>query len=330
MKKRLRPVIFVIIIAGLAGLWYGVFREKEQDGRLVASGTVEATESQLGFLSPGRLESITVREGDAVTAGQQLAFLDRAEAQAGYRQAQAQVDAARAVLTELESGTRKEELAQAGAARDAANEKSVDALRDLKKAERLFEGGAISREALDKAKTSYDVSNNQLIQAEEMLRQLETGPRLEKIEAQKAILAQAEAGVAAAEAVLANMIIRAPFAGIVSIRHREPGESVPAGSPVVTLQDPEDRWVRIFVPEQRIGAVHLGSQATITTDTFRDREYSGEVTFISTKAEFTPKIVQTTEERVRLVYAVKVRITGDQAHDLKPGMPADVELVLST
>jgi len=124
------------------------------------------------------------------------------------------------------------------------------------------------------------------------------------------------------------MVVRAPVDGVVTVRHFEPGEIVPAGSPVLTVLNRDDRWVRIFVPEQRIGALHLGSPAAITTDTYDDKTYPGAVTFIASAAEFTPKTVQTTEDRVRLVYAVKVQITGDETYDLKPGMPADVELDL--
>jgi HlyD family secretion protein len=113
---------------------------------------------------------------------------------------------------------------------------------------------------------------------------------------------------------------------MVTIRHREPGESVSPGLPVLTVMDPEDRWVRIYVREDRIGEVSLGQTATISSDTYSDRTYSGEVVFIASEAEFTPRNVQTTEERVKLVYAVKVRITGDPSHDLKAGIPADVVL----
>ena len=98
------------------------------------------------------------------------------------------------------------------------------------------------------------------------------------------------------------------------------------GFPVLTLIDPDDRWVRIYVREDRIGAVSLGQAAVISSDTYPDRSYEGEVVFIASEAEFTPRNVQTTEERVKLVYAVKVRITGDPSHDLKPGIPADVVL----
>jgi len=94
----------------------------------------------------------------------------------------------------------------------------------------------------------------------------------------------------------------------------------------VTLLNREDRWVKIYVPETRVGSVHIGQGAAISTDTFKGRTFPGVVSYVASEAEFTPKTVQTREERVKLVYAVKVRIAGDPAHALKPGMPADVVL----
>ena len=154
-------------------------------------------------------------------------------------------------------------------------------------------------------------------------------PYAERIAAQRAALAEAEAALRAIEAALDNMVLRSPFAGIVTVRHREPGEIVAAGAPVLAVLNRDDRWIRIYIPETRIGAVRPGQRATISTDTYRDREYAGEVIFIASEAEFTPKNVQTSEERVKLVYAVKVRVTGDPAYDLKPGMPADVRIELA-
>ncbi len=158
---------------------------------------------------------------------------------------------------------------------------------------------------------------------------MEAGPRRERIAAARAQVAEAEARLRAADAEIDNLALRSAFDGVVTVRHREPGEVVAAGAPVVTVMNPDDRWVRIFVREDRIGAVHLGQPATITADTYPDRTYPGEVVFIASEAEFTPKSVQTSEERVKLVYALKVRITGDPSRDLKPGVPADVRLDLS-
>ena len=184
----------------------------------------------------------------------------------------------------------------------------------------------MSQEMLDQAETGAAVSEAAVDQARQAVRILEDGARPERLAAQRAVVAQGEAMVAQVEAALSNAVITVPFPGRVTVRHKEPGETVAPGLPVLTLMDPEDRWVRIYVREDRIGEVALGQGATISSDTYPERSYTGQVVFIADQAEFTPRNVQTTEERVKLVYAVKIRITGDPSHDLKPGIPADVVL----
>lgn len=330
MIRTRRIVVGTVVAAAVVaiGFWAVSVRDRSRDGSERASGTVEATEAQIGFQSAGRLQDLAVREGEAVTVGQELAHLDRAETEARRQQAVAQAEAARAVLEELQRGSRHEEVAQGRAALAAATERLRDAERDLGRTQALFDGGAASRESLDKARVALDVAKSQYDQAQEQLTILETGPRRERIEAQRAQLVQTEAAVRVIDATLTNMTLRAPFDGIVTVRHREPGEIVAAGSPVLTVMNPADRWVRIYIPETRIGAVRLGQEADVTSDTYPVKMYRGEVVFIASQAEFTPKTVQTTEERVKLVYAVKVRITQDPTFDLKPGMPADVRLDL--
>ncbi len=330
MKKRRRIVMGVAAVAALVlVLWFAVFREGVSDSELFASGTVEATEARLGFLATGRIDSVAVREGDRVRAGDVLAVLDRTQAAALRDQARAQVEAARSLLEEMERGARPEEMTQARAAGDIAEQQLAEARRNLERATNLFEGGALSSENYERAQVAYDVARARYQQAEAQLALVEAGPRTERVAAQRAQLRQAEAGLRAAESALTNMAIVAPFDGVVTVRHREPGETIPAGSPALTIMNPEDRWVRIFVREDRIGAVRTSATASITTDSHPDREYEGRVTFIASEAEFTPKNVQTAEERVKLVYAVKVSVTGDPGLDLKPGMPADVLLSLT-
>ena len=268
--------ILVAGLAGIAGLTVFLvtqFSGQNSDG-LLASGTVEATEAQLGFQVAGRIEFIKVREGDAVKKDEVLARLDTRETEARLAQARAQVNAIGLRLREAE--------------------------RDVARSQTLLTGGAIGQEAYDKTLLAFNVAQSEH--------------------------AQAAASVRAIEAVLANMIIRASFDGVATVRHREPGEIVPGGAPVLTVMNPDDRWVRIYIPENRIGAVQLGHRAGISTDTWPDKRYAGDVTYIAAQAEFTPKNVQTTEERVKLVYAVKVRISDDPGFELKPGMPADVRL----
>jgi HlyD family secretion protein len=327
MSRPRRPLILVVAIAVLAVVVWLVFIRPHGSGSgLFASGTVEATEARLGFQAPGRIEEIAAHEGDDVAAAAELARLDRSENEARRSQALAQVDAARALLDEMERGSRSEEVAQGRAARDAARQRLDDAQRDLVRTKNLLDGGAVSQEVYDKTALAADVAKSQFDQADEQLRLLKSGPRKERIEGQRAQLAQAEAAVRLIDATISNMTIRAPFPGTITVRHREPGEIVAAGAAVVTLVNPDDRWIRIYVPETRIAAVRLGQKARIRADTYPDKRYGGEVSFIASEAEFTPKTVQTAEERVKLVYAVKVRITEDPTHDLKPGMPADVTL----
>ncbi len=325
MKRRI--VVGAIAALAIAVVLFLALRSRAGNGELEASGTVEATEADLGFQMAGRIVAVTVREGDPVTAGQVLARLDAAELDARKAAAESQLQAARAVLAEMEAGGRPEEVAQGRSAVRSAAQKLEDARRDLVRARNLYEGGAISREALDKANTAAELADASLDQAREQLQVLQTGPRKERVEAQRASVAAAEAQVRQVEALVDNAVIRAPFDGIVTIRHREAGEVVQPGLPVVTVMNPADRWVRIYIPEDRIGAVHLGQSARITSDTFQDRDYSGRVSFIADRAEFTPRNVQTKEERVKLVYAVHVQIAGDPGLELKPGVPADVALL---
>jgi HlyD family secretion protein len=330
MKAR---VLVALVVAASAVLAYA-FRDRlwkpaALPGELAASGTVEATEAQLGFAAGGRIEAIAVREGDRVETGEELAKLDGAELEARRDEARSRIDSARALLLELERGSRSEEVAQARAVRDATVKRLEEAKRDRDRDQKLHEGGAIPREALEKRELAVELAEKDLERLEEQLRLVEAGPRRERIEAQRAALGQAEAGLRAVDAALREMTLEAPFDGLVTGKHREPGEAVSPGAPVLSLMNPDDRWVRIYVREDRIGAVRVGAPAEIRCDTFPGKTYEGEVRFISSEAEFTPKNVQTTEERVRLVYAVEIRINGDPAGELKPGMPADVRLEVS-
>lgn len=328
MKKRL--VVLVIVLA-LAAAGWGLYRwlaPEEELGVLRVSGTVEATDARLGFDAAGHLAELAVREGDEVEAGQVLARLADDELQARRGQAAAGVAAVEAALRELHRGSRPQEVAQAQEAVAAAREELDQARREHARTATLYEGGAAAREAFDRSATAVELAESRVAQAGERLALVREGPRRETIEAQAARLDEARAALASVEARLADAILEAPFAGRVTTKHRTVGEAVAPGVPVVTLQDLSDRWVRVYVPEDRLGAVPLGAGARITSDTFPGKAYRGEVSYLASEAEFTPKSVQTPEERVRLVYAAKVRVTGDPEHELKPGMPVDVEIDL--
>jgi HlyD family secretion protein len=326
MKWKAPLIGVVVLVLLVLGAWLAFGRTRDDGATLFASGTVEATQADLGFQLGGRIERIAVQEGESVAAGAELARLEAAELEARRGAAEAQIEAARALLAELQHGARPEELRQANAAELAARERMQEASRLLERARALEAGGAVSREALDQAQSAYEIARAQHEQAREQQGMVRTGPRTERLAAQQAALRQAESALAQVDAALSNAVIRAPFAGIVTVRHRQPGEAVGPGAPVLTLMDTADRWVRIYVRQDAVGRVSLGQQASIRTDSDPSRTYSGRVTWISSQAEFTPRNVQTAEQRVRLVYAVRVAITDDTAMVLKPGLPADVTL----
>lgn len=328
-KKVVIPVVLLAAVAAGMTWWLTSRGEEGPASTLEASGTVEATEAQLGFPLGGRLVEVSVQEGDRVEAGAPVARLETAEMEARRRQAEAQIAAARARLEEMERGFRSEEIEQARAAAQAVEVRLEDARADLARSERLLQGGAVSRESYDKAQVRTEVAERELERAQEQLQLLRRGPRREQIAAQRALVAHAEATLEAVEATLADMAAEAPFAGRVTVRHRDPGEVLSPGAPVVTLTNLDDRWVRIYVREDKIGALRLGAPCTIRSDTYPDKEYRGRIRFIASEAEFTPKNVQTQEERVRLVYAVKVQVEGDAGYELKPGMPVDVWIDLA-
>lgn len=325
MSKRVRIVVPLVLLAGLS-VWYFTRTGGAATSPLSASGTVEATTADLGFQLAGRIQSVEVQEGDQVTEGQELALLDTRQLQANLEASRAHHVAAEARLAEIVAGARPQEVATAEAALRSAAQRAGAARREVERARTLFEGGAISRQELDRAETELEVAEAAHDQAREALELVREGARQETIQAQRAVVAQARANVSRAEAMLADASVSAPFAAVVTVRHREPGETVSPGAPVVTLLNRDDRWVRIYVREDLIGRVQIGMPASISSDSYPDRSYEGRVVFIGSEAEFTPRNVQTEEERTKLVYPVKVRITGDDGFELKPGTPADVAL----
>jgi HlyD family secretion protein len=326
MSRNPKKVIGAAVVLTTLGAFivYRTTSAAPTDRTILASGTVEATQAELGFQLAGRLQTIAVREGATVTTGTPIAALERDELTAQRGVASAQVDAARALLSELTAGSRREEIARARAAHDVARERRAAALREVERLRPLAEQSLVSRQSYDNQRTELGVAEGEVGKAAEELRLLEIGPRPERIAAQRATLAQAEATVDRIDAMLAQTVLNAPFNGTVTVRHREPGEALSAGLPVVTLRDFDDRWVRVFIPGDEVGQLAIGQQATITADAYADRTYAGTISYIASVAEFTPRNVQTTKDRVQLVYEVRVRVSGDTTIDLKPGLPADV------
>ena len=204
-------------------------------------------------------------------------------------------------LAELDSAEMKNIVAQNRAAVEVVEAEQERSRKDYERAVALVEKEVIPPQQLDAAKKSYDATIAQL--------------------------RQTRAALAASQDRLRDMIITAPVSGVVLRKNSEAGETVAAGAAVYSLGDLENPWIRVYVKEDKLGLVKLGQKAEVMTDSFPNKTYLGIVTMISSEAEFTPKNVQTQEERVKLVFALKVSVKNENG-ELKPGMPADVKIIL--
>jgi HlyD family secretion protein len=316
-----------LLITGLAawGAWELSQRwsADSANGGLTLYGNVDIREVQLGFRVAGRLQSMALEEGDAVAAGELLATLDDepmreavAAAEAGVMEAQARVDRAH-------SGSRPQEILQAEAQVREARAAVDNAEQTLKRQRELMEKGLTSQNLLDAAIANHDQAAARLAASSETLALAVEGTRVEDIAAAEASLATANALREQALTQLADTELRAPAAGVILTRVREPGSILGVGAPVYTLSLTETVYVRAYVDEPRLGLLAPGARVRVKTDS-SDRVYEGQVGFISPRAEFTPKTVETTSLRTDLVFRLRI-VVGDADEGLRQGMPVTVE-----
>ena len=324
-KRKIALLVALLALVGaalFAGL--GLVREKGGGG-LVANGTIEATEVEVSSKLPGRLAQLLVKEGDQVQANQVIARLDTSEIETEVAQHQATVARAEAQLRELLAGSRLQEIEEARANLEQAEHNLNLAKDEWDRLDSLFKEGAISAQERDRAKNRVEVASSQVKATRERYELIRIGPRSEVIEAARHERDRAKAALGMAQVRLRDSTILAPLAAIVLIKRAEQGEVVNPGFPIVVLINPDDLWLRVYIPESEIGLVGIGQAAAVTVDSFPNRRFEGKVIEISSKAEFTPRTVQTKKERVNLVFGVKISL-DNRERLLKPGMPADTEI----
>lgn len=325
MKKRLGLVVLVLVLATAAGLWASGKWRPAKAGELRLYGNVDIREVNLGFRVSGRIAEVLRDEGDVVKAGEEMARLDDEPYRRDLDQAEAQVAALKARLDLLVAGHRPEEIAQA---RATAREREVtfaNAERIYKRAEELYASRTVSIQERDDAAAAYHEAEARLNSAREQLKLQEVGFRQEEIAEARADLAKAEAAVAAARLRVEDTVLKSPSDGVVFTRAQEPGAIVQAGATVLTVSLRQPVWVRAYVDEPNLGKVHPGMKVRFQTDSRPNQPYTGQVGFISPRAEFTPKNVETPELRTSLVY--RLRIVVDNPDDtLRQGMPVTVQV----
>jgi HlyD family secretion protein len=287
-----------------------------------ASGTIEAIEVNVATKVAGELEERSVDEGARVRPGDKLAAIDHSTLDIQLRQAEAGVDLARAQLVLLRNGARREDIRQAEAALAQAQASLKVAVDDARRMRELEKTGSVTPKQREDAEARLTVVEAQTNAAAEALQKVRTLARPEEIQAAEARLAQAQAAADLLKKTIADCTITAPVGGIVTHKAVEVGELVTQGATIVTLSELDSVYVMIYVTEKELGRIRLGDNAEVKIDTFPDRAFSGKVTYISPEAEFTPKNVQTKQDRVKLVFGVKVEIENREGL-LKPGLPAD-------
>ncbi len=317
--------------------------------RLVDEGMVVAAGQVVAELDGEDLErEVGLKDAETAAARASLAELLAGSRRQEIARAEAEAAQARARVEELESGSRPQEIEAARAAVARAEADADRLARDHERIAALYARGAVARREYDAAKAAADVAQARLTEARENLllvregprreevaqaraalsRSLETlslvkeGPRPETIAQARARLRQAEEAAALARTRLSYTTVRSPLAGIVLSKNVEAGDYVSAGTPVVTVANLRNAWVRAYVEETDLARVKVGQAVAVANDTYPGKRYAGRVSFIAQEAEFTPKSVQTARERVKLVYRIKVDI-DNPAMELKPGMPVD-------
>jgi len=326
-----RPLVGVLVIGTLAAvLFFGTrwWTAREQAATAIrGSGIIEVTQVDVAFEVSGRMIERSVDEGAMVDKGEPVGRLDDREYRLRVTRASASKEAADARYRMMMKGSREQEVGRALAAREASDAALAMQTREYARISRLHAEGIVAQTERDRLENLVANARAAHDQAVQQLDQLREGFRTEEIEGARAELQRAGADLDLAELDLARCQLFAPAAGRVLSKSREPGEMVQPGTPIVTLGDLSRPWVNVYVGERDLGKVRLGMAAQVTVDSFPDHPFNGKVTFIAERAEFTPKNIQTPDERVKLVYRVKVELeTRDEA--LKPGMPADTVLPL--
>lgn len=297
-------------------------QRKAPEGFITASGTIEARSSRISPRVSGRVVRILVEEGQAVKPGDLLVELEHDYLDLQLKQAEAVLKQAEAQLTLLRNGARKEEieLAQQQLKQSEVNLKQASI--DAERYKNLYARGSVTRRQLEEAENRLALAEAQYRQAEQTLRKLKKLVRPEEIKAAEARVAQASAAVELLRKNIEDCRVFCPVEGVVTSRVVESGELVNPSSVLLTVSRLDPVYLWVYLSEVEVGKIRLGQKAEVCIDSFPGRKFVGQIVYISPEAEFTPKNIQTKEDRVKLVFRVKVDIPNPDGL-LKPGLPAE-------
>ncbi len=326
MKKPvLRASLFCRLGLPAFCLLLGGCRAGTPAAAISSTGTIEAEEVRAAFKMAGQIARLLVDEGSRVREGDLIAVLDSSTLEIQLSQAEAGVRLADSQLRLLLKGARAEDIRQAEELLKQADAALSSARDDLRRASDLLEKGSATQKMKDDSETRFRVAQAQYDAAVETLKKVKNLARPEEVEAARARLSQAQSGVDLLKKSIADCSLLAPTAGVVTSKTAEKGEFVGPGVAVVTISRLDKVFLMIYVPEADLGRIQLGESAEVRVDSHPGRVFPGKVVYLSPEAEFTPKNIQTKEERVKLVFGVKIEVEN-QDLALKPGLPADAVL----
>ncbi len=314
MSMKFRLVLLAMLLAGCAGN-----SSNDEDAR----GTIEVPEIDLGAMTAARVISVLVEEGAVVRAGDTVAVLTQTDLSATRAAAMARVAGAAASLRDLEAGARPEEIKRAEAELSAAGAEVDRAAKELIRVRDLSSRDVVSKASLDDAVSADQVARGRRDAADEALRLLKAGSRFERIEAARSEVASARAALAQVDARAGDLVLTTPVGGIVLSKNAEPGEALGPNVPVVTVGETGRPYVRVYLAQSRVALLTVGDSVDVITED--GRALGAGVMAINPRAEFTPRVALTEQERADLMFGVKVEFArpGDAPH---PGLLVRVRL----
>jgi HlyD family secretion protein len=298
---------------------------RDNDTEIRGTGTLEVVEVDVAPLTPARVVRVWRNEGDTVRAGDTLVSLTQSTIQADVNARRARVAASEAQLRDLQAGARPAEIASAEAELRAAESELVRTTADRDRMTALLRTGGVSTQEGDAARNAATIAEARRDRARDALRLIQEGSRPQRVAAARAEVENARAALAAAEQAASDLVLVAPVNGVVMLRSAEPGEVIAAGMAAMTIGELSAPYVRIYVNQKLLPGVKLGARADGVLDGIPDTPFAGTVIAINSKAEFTPRVALTDEERADLLFGVKVAFR-DTNGALKPGLPITVRI----
>jgi HlyD family secretion protein len=315
--------IWAVVVMSSTMILFGC--GSKHDGLVESSGILEAVEVNVASKVSGQILQINVREGDTVVKGDTLASIDNEMQQLQLQQAVAGIDLADAQYRLLLNGARSEDLSAAEETVRQTESSLQTAASDFERIKELYTTNSVSKKQYEDAESRVIITQAQRNSSKQNLQKLRRFARPEDIGAAKARVDQAKAQANLIKKQIKDSYITAPVSGTVTYKPVEEGELIGTGSTIVRISRLEKVELMIYVNETELGKVKLGSHADVVIDTYPDKNYSATVIYVSPVAEFTPRNVQTKDERTKLVFGVKLEVENISG-ELKSGMPADAYL----